>query len=87
MENLKVLVTKQGMALVTQVVELESELGEPDCKLVKPYELYKNEKGEYALRKWPDFSDQTELKIHSDSIFTIVTPSTWQIELYLNEIK
>lgn len=86
MKNLKVLVTKQGLALVSQIEELNSDLGEPDCKLTKPYELYK-ESGEYCLRKWPDFSHQTELMIHSDSIFTIVDPTDWQVEMYVKEIK
>jgi hypothetical protein len=87
MENLKVLVTKQTLILVSEIVEVESELGEPDCKLINPCELFKNIEGEYEMRKWPEFTDQKELKIHSDSIFTIVEPSTNQIELYLKAIK
>lgn len=86
MDNLKVLVTKQGLVLVTQIEEVSTDLGEPDCKLTKPYELYKKD-NEYYLRKWPDFSEQKELMIHSDSIFTIVDPTVWQIEMYAKEIK
>jgi hypothetical protein len=87
MENLKVLVTKQNLILVTEIIEVESELGEPDCKLINPCELFKNTEGEYEMKIWPDFTDQKELKIHSDSIFTIVDPSADQIELYLKTIK
>lgn len=86
MGNLKVLVTKQGLVLVTQIEEVNTDLGEPDCKLINPYELYK-EDNEYHLRKWPDFSEQKELMIHSDSIFTIVDPTVWQIEMYAKKIK
>ena len=86
MKNLKVLVTKHGLVLVTQIEEVDSDLGEPDCKLINPYELYK-EKTEYKLRKWPDFSDQKELMIHSDSLFTIVDPTVWQVEMYAKELK
>lgn len=86
MGNLKVLVTKQGLVLVSQIEEVTSDLGEPDCKLTRPYELFKDG-NEYNLRKWPDFSDQKELMIHSDSIFTIVDPTVWQVEMYAKEIK
>jgi hypothetical protein len=41
----------------------------------------------YDMRKWPVFTDQKELMIHSDSIFTIVDPKPDQIELYLKTIK
>jgi len=87
MENLKVLIAKPNLVLLTQVEEVESELGEPDCKLINPFELFKNSEGKYDLRKWPDFTDQREMKIHSDSIFTILDPTPWQFEMYLKLSK
>ena len=41
MENLKVLIAKPNLVLLTQIEEVESELGEPDCKLINPFELFK----------------------------------------------
>ena len=56
-----------------------SELGEPDCKLINPYEI----DAEGNLVPWPEVTDQKELMIHSDSILTIVDPKPEIIEKYL----
>ena len=87
MENLKVLIAKPNLVLVTQIEEVSTDLGEPDCKLIEPFELFKNDEGEYNLRKWPEFTNQREMKIHSDSIFTILNPTSWQVEMYKKLIK
>jgi hypothetical protein len=63
------------------------ELGEPDCKLVNPVQMLVSDSTTFDMRKWPVFTDQRELKIHSDSIFTIVDPKPDQIEVYLKTIK
>jgi hypothetical protein len=88
MQNLKILLLKTDTILVTEVHEVEgSDMGEPDCKLVNPCSMQKDAGGAYYMTKWPDYSDQKELKIHSDSILTIVDPKPDQIELYLKAIK
>ena len=87
MQNLKILILKNDAILMTEVHEIESELGEPDCKLVNPVQIFVSDSGECAMKRWPVFTDQRELKIHSDSIFTIVDPKPDQIELYLKTIK
>lgn len=87
MENLKILILKNDAILITEIHESESELGEPDCKLVNPCQMFISDSTTYSLKKWPVFTDQRELMIHSDSIFTIVDPKPDQIELYLKTIK
>ncbi len=87
MQNLKILILKNDAILISEIHEVESELGEPDCKLVNPCQMLVSDSTTYDMRKWPVFTDQKELMIHSDSIFTIVDPKPDQIELYLKTIK
>jgi len=87
MKNLKILILKNDLILISEVHEVECELGEPDCKLVNPCKMFVSDETTYDLKKWPVFSTQREFKIHSDSIFTIVDPKPDQIELYLKCIK
>jgi hypothetical protein len=87
MQNLKILILKNEKILVTEVHEVESELGEPDCKLVNPCEMFVSSKDVWEMKTWPCFTNQRELKIHSDSIFSIVDPTPEQIQLYIETIK
>lgn len=90
MQNLKTLVLKvDGAILISEIKEVESyEIGEPDCVLVNPCQMAINtDTSEVKMWKWPVFTDQREIRIHSDSILTIVEPKTEQIELYLKTIK
>jgi hypothetical protein len=79
----KCLLLKVDTVLITEIVEVGSELGEPDCKLINPYSLKKGISGDYYLETWLDFTDQNELMIHSDSILTIADPTPQIIEKYL----
>ena len=80
MENrVKCLLLKVDTVIITEIVEVVSELGEPDCKLINPYEFTDDER----LIPWPEVTNQRELMIHSDSILTIVDPKPELIEEYL----
>jgi hypothetical protein len=70
---------KIDTVLITEIQEVPTELGEPDCRLVNPYLI--DEKGE--LTPWPEVTDQREMMIHSDSIFTIVDPKQEIVDKYL----
>jgi len=78
-KNVKCLLLKIDNIIVTEIVEIGSELGEPDCKLINPYII----DAEGNLFPWPEVTDQRELMIHSDSILTIVDPKEEIIEKYL----
>jgi hypothetical protein len=69
--------------LITEIIEVVSELGEPDCKLINPYILKKSIANEYYLEWWLDFTDQNELMMHSDSILTIVEPKSEILKKYI----
>lgn len=84
MENtIKCLLLKNNSIIISEILEVVSELGEPDCKLINPYVLKKSITGEYFLEWWLDFSEQNELMMHSDSILTIVDPKSEILKKYL----
>lgn len=76
---IKCLLLKIDNVIITEIIEIGSELGEPDCKLINPYRI----DTEGNLTPWPDITDQTEMMIHSDSILTMVDPKPEIIEKYL----
>jgi hypothetical protein len=87
MDNLKILILKNDKILITEIKELTSELGEPDCKLINPCQMFISDAEDYYVKRWPVFVDQKEIMIHSDSILTILDPKPDQIELYFKTIK
>ena len=82
---IKCLLLKNGDLLISQIMEVDTELGGPDCKMIKPYKMVKDGV-EYKLETWLDFTSQTEMMIHSDSILTIVTPTPAILSEYVELI-
>jgi hypothetical protein len=76
----KCLLLKNNQIIVTEIVEVGSEFGEPDCKLINPFVMNQSS-GD--LSTWLDFTDQNEMMIHSDSILTIVDPNKEVLIKYL----
>jgi hypothetical protein len=77
--NVKCLLLKVDTVLITEIIEVGSEIGEPDCKLINPYEFFDAD----TMKPWPEITNQSELMIHSDSILTIVDPTPEIVEKYL----
>jgi hypothetical protein len=65
--------------LITEVIEMMADIGEPDCKLIKPYQFF----GENDMRPWPKCTNQQEVMISSDKILTIADPTPEIISKYL----
>ena len=82
---IKCLLLKNGDLLISQIMEIDTELGGPDCKMIKPFKMVKVE-DEYKLETWLDFTSQSEMMIHSDSILTIVTPTSAILSEYVDLI-
>ena len=78
-KTVKCLLLKVDNVIVTEIEEVPSELGEPDCRLVNPFRI----DAEGNLTPWPEVTDQKEMMIHSDSILTIVDPKEEIVEKYL----
>ncbi len=82
---IKCLLLKNDTVLISEIVEVGSELGEPDCKLTNPFKLV-NQSGIYVLEPWIDYTNQNEFMIHSDSILTIVDPTADLLSKYFEMI-
>jgi hypothetical protein len=81
---IKILVLLNKEILITQIEEVGSELGEPDCKLIEPF-LITNDK---ILVPWMmEYSSQNTFMIHSDKILTIVDPNNLLLKKYEDLIK
>ena len=75
---IKVILLSNQEIVVSEIEEVASEIGDPNCKLTKPYKI---EGG--ALHKWmQDYTEQNEIMISSDKIITLVTPSPLIFDQY-----
>ena len=78
MENqvIKCLLLKNGDLLISEIAEIDTELGGPDCKLINPYKMkneFKDDKSDYTMEPWLDFTSQTEMMMHSEQSIFIVS--------------
>ena len=65
--------------LITEVVEIDAEIGDPNCKLIKPYLFNSID----DMKPWKsDITNQTEFMIRSEDILTIADPSGIVIDKY-----
>ena len=65
--------------LVTQIKEVQSELGEPDCKLTEPFII--NDDG--TLSPWLlNLTNQNTFMMSSDKILTLVEPNSKIVKKY-----
>ena len=64
MKVVKCLLLDVDNVIISQVEEVGADIGEPDCKLIKPY-LFESIDN---MKPWPKATDQTELMIRSISV-------------------
>tara|TARA_B100000678_G_C17910875_1_gene383254 strand:- start:245 stop:493 length:249 start_codon:yes stop_codon:yes gene_type:complete len=65
--------------LVTEIVEVDAEIGNPNCKLINPYVLDSSNE----LKPWKvDITNQTEFMIRSEDILTIADPNGTILDKY-----
>jgi hypothetical protein len=81
MDDVQVIVLVSGTTLISRIAPMVSELGEPDCKLVNPYQILDGK-----LTSWlSDLTDTTDaIMISSDKILTLVDPKETLLNDYLN---
>jgi len=89
MENsIKVIVLVNNQILISQIEEIGADLGEPDCKLVKPFEVKKDSSENVFLIPWnSDYTSQDIFMVSSEKFFTIVDPKPTLLEKYQSIIK
>ena len=78
-KSIKCLLMDVDNVLISEVVEVDAQLGDPNCRLINPY-LFKTIDD---MIPWPKATNQRELMIRSDDILTIADPSQEVIEKYL----
>ena len=65
--------------VVAEVVEMDAEIGDPNCKLIKPYLFNSID----DMTPWKsEITNQTEFMIRSEDILTIADPTNEVIEKY-----
>ena len=65
--------------LISEIVEMDAEIGDPNCKLIKPYLFNSID----DMKPWKsEITDQTEFMIRSEDILTIADPSGIVIDKY-----
>jgi hypothetical protein len=75
---------KVDTILITEIVEIDAQLGDPNCKLINPFQWKKRESSEeFYLEPWIEISNQKEFMIRSEDILTIADPTPELIENYL----
>ena len=70
--------------VVAEVVEMDAEIGDPNCKLIKPYLFNSID----DMKPWKsEITNQTEFMIRSEDILTIADPTNEVIEKYTELAK
>jgi len=73
MNNVKILHLTTNQILISQIEEVTSELGEPDCKLIEPFIIC----DDGTLSPWLlDYTNQNDFMISSDKLLTIADPNS-----------
>ncbi len=66
--------------IITEITEIDAEIGEPNCKLVNPLLFTSID----DMRPWKaDVTNQTEFMIRAEDILTIADPTGTVIDKYL----
>ena len=80
-KTIKVILLTNSERIISEIDEVGAEIGEPDCKLIKPYEVQN-------LTPWMgEHTDQNEFMISSDKIITMSDPKSDLLKNYLEKIN
>ena len=86
--EVRVLALVNNHYLISQLDEVASaDIGEPDCKLVKPF-IVNTESGQTILEPFMlDLTREDVFMMGSDKILTLAVPTPTLLEQYLKLIK
>ena len=80
----KVILLMNSERLISEIEEVGAEIGEPDCKLINPHEIWEGNN----LAPWMiDHTMQDTFMISSDKIITLADPLPTLLEKYLEKTK
>ena len=78
-KEIKCILIDVDNVLISEIEEIDAELGNPNCKLIKPYLFNSID----DMKPWKyEITNQTEFMIRSEDILTIADPSDAVIEKY-----
>ena len=78
-KNVKCVLINVDVVLISEVIEVDAELGDPNCKLIHPLRFY----GIDDMRPWPEVTHQNEIMLRSEDVLTIADPTPEIVEKYL----
>jgi len=86
MENkvIKIIVLNESLVLISQIEEVSADIGEPNCKLIKPFVVNANKTLEPFLLV---YTKQDTFMMSSDKILTLADPTSTLLEKYEDLIK
>ena len=68
------------VVLISEVIEMDAEIGDPNCKLINPYLLNSID----DMKPWKsEITNQTEFMIRSEDILTIADPTGAVVDKYI----
>lgn len=79
-----------NQVLVSQIEEVGSDIGEPDCKLIKPFIIKEHSlvPDQKVYESWnSEYTSEDVFMISSDKIMTITDPKPTILEKYISLIK
>jgi len=83
-KTIKVLALINNLILITNIEEVGADIGEPDCKLVKPFVIKSDKTLEPFLC---GYTKQDTFMMSSDKIITLSDPTPTLLEKYEDLIK
>ena len=82
---IKVILLMNNQILISQIEEVSTELGEPDCRLIEPFLLNQSS---LTLSPWLiDYTSDNRYMISSDKILTLADPNSELLEKYIKLTK
>ena len=84
-KTIKVILLTNNQILISQIEEVSTELGEPDCRLIEPFLLNQSS---ITLSPWLiDYTSDNKYMISSDKILTLADPNSELLEKYIKLTK
>ena len=78
-KTIKCLLVNYDNVLISEINEVDAEIGEPNCRLTNPYLFVSLD----DMKPWIEASNQVDYMIRSEDILTIADPAPEVIEKYL----
>ena len=79
-QSIKCVLMDVDNVVIAEVIEVDAEIGDPNCKLIRPY-LFNDIDD---MTPWKsDVTNQTEFMIRSEDILTIADPTGAVIDKYI----